>query len=87
LLTVCTALVALRLIWATTELLNGTLLICIYPAAFLLMPLVPGVAFSDPGQPEREMAGIPGQIWMAVITLALSALGYWLAKPRVAPSR
>lgn len=83
-LALATNAVAVRLTWSRS-LFYGAVLAGIYPAAFFVTPLVPGVAFSDPGQPVHNLAGIPGQLVMAAVTLSLLALGHRLARSRALP--
>jgi hypothetical protein len=74
----CTCVIAIRLTWSR-DLRRGALLAAIYPAAFFVTPLVPGVSFSDPGRPAPAIAGLPGQLVLAVVTVSLLVLGYVLA--------
>lgn len=85
-LTACTAAIAIRLVWSP-QLGYGTLLTAIYPLAFFVTPLVPGVAFSDPGQPVREIAGMPGQVAMATVTLGILALAAFITRPPATVTR
>ena len=75
-----TTTVALGMTWSGNRL--GAVLIAVYPAAFFVVPIVPGVAFSDPGLPAHDIAGIPGQLVMSGITFGLLGIAWILTRPR-----
>ena len=77
--TVCVAVIAIRLIWSPM-LAYGALLTSLYPAAFFMTALVPGVAFADPDRPVPTVWGVPIQLVAAGVTLCLVAGGYQLAR-------
>lgn len=72
--------IAVRRTWSRDPI--GPLLVAIYPAAFFVVPFVPDVAWSDPGLPAHDIAGIPGQLVMAGVTLPMLGAGWVLMRKR-----
>jgi hypothetical protein len=77
-----TAAVALAQLWtyAPATLRAGAALTVSYPLTFFVVAGVPGVAFSDPDLPGYRLAGVPGQLVMALVTLVVAAVGFLLAR-------
>jgi uncharacterized protein DUF6640 len=85
-------LIALWLLWRrstdpTLALRAAAWIDALYWLAFIPARLVPGTALVDPGHDMPRPLGIHVNFFIALLGIALTAAGYWLASRSVPPAR